>query len=86
MQYDFDLLEAVQSLLAFAHAEWYALSTRPLHRIREFVVANMDADPSHTPQRVQRKLHEADLHLGSVYVHLSSDSPFWWREFLSAAT
>jgi hypothetical protein len=81
----FDLLSAIQGLLTFAHAEWFEEFTRPLHRLREFTVANMDADPLHNPERVQRTLHEVNHHLGATYVHLASDSPLWWREFSTAA-
>ncbi|KAG6959967.1 hypothetical protein JG688_00009838 [Phytophthora aleatoria] len=80
-----DLFGAVQGLLTFPHAECQEVFTRPLHRIREFTVANMDADHNRSPDRVQRTLHEVN-HLGTVYVHLSSDSPFWWREFSAPAT
>ncbi|KAG2997509.1 hypothetical protein PC121_g20621 [Phytophthora cactorum] len=41
----FDLLGAIQGLLTFVHTEWHEIFTHPLHRIREFVVANMNADP-----------------------------------------
>jgi len=80
----FDLLSAIQGLLTFAHAEWHEEFTCPLHRLREFTVANMDADPCHNPERVQRTLHEFNHHLGATYVHLASDSPLWWRHFSTA--
>ncbi|OWZ10970.1 hypothetical protein PHMEG_00016078 [Phytophthora megakarya] len=46
-----DILGALQGLSSFANAEWYEPMTRPLRRLRIFVVANMDADPMHTPRR-----------------------------------
>ncbi|KAE9073433.1 hypothetical protein PF010_g25075 [Phytophthora fragariae] len=82
----FDLLCAIQGLTTFANSQWHDVMARPLYRLREFVVANMDVDPPHTPARVERTLHEVNHHLGAVYVHLSSDSPFWWREFSAAAS
>jgi hypothetical protein len=81
----FDILAAIQGLTTFANALWYEPLTRPLYRLREFVAANMDADPHHSPHRVSRTLHEINHHLGSVYIHLSSDSPLWWRDFCAAA-
>ncbi|OWY90709.1 hypothetical protein PHMEG_00041039, partial [Phytophthora megakarya] len=66
-------------------AEWYEPMTRPLRRLRIFVGANMDADPMHTPRRVQRILDQVNQFLGNTYIHLASDSPSWWREFKAAA-
>ncbi|KAG6586852.1 uncharacterized protein IUM83_18848 [Phytophthora cinnamomi] len=76
-----DLLDAIQGLTTFAHVEWYEVTYHPLYRLRKFVTANMDADPANTPRRVQRTLHEVNQFFGSAYIHLSSDSPAWWREF-----
>jgi hypothetical protein len=42
-------------------------------------------NPHHSPHRVSRTLHEINHHLGSVYIHLSSDSPLWWRELCEAS-
>jgi len=47
-------------------------------------MSNMDADPSNSSRRVQRTLHEVNQLLGAAFVYLSSDSPFWWREFSAA--
>jgi len=79
-----DLLSAVQSLMSFANAQWYPEIAQALYRVREFVMSNMDADPSNSSRRVQRTLHEVNQLLGAAFVHLSSDSPFWWREFSAA--
>ncbi|OWZ09947.1 hypothetical protein PHMEG_00017271 [Phytophthora megakarya] len=59
--------------------------THPLKRLRLFVGANMDADPGHTPRRVQRTLDQVNHFLSSTFVHLASNSPVWWREFKAAA-
>ncbi|KAE8892634.1 hypothetical protein PF003_g23417 [Phytophthora fragariae] len=45
-------------LTTFANSQWHEVMARPLYRLREFVVANMDVDPPHTPARVERTLHE----------------------------
>ncbi|KAG6617251.1 uncharacterized protein IUM83_02422 [Phytophthora cinnamomi] len=79
-----DLLGAVQGLTTFANAEWYEPMAHVLYRLREFVTANMDADPGHTPARVQRTLHEVNRLLGDAFVHLASDLPTWWRDFSAA--
>ncbi|KAE9315192.1 hypothetical protein PR003_g19052 [Phytophthora rubi] len=79
-----DLLSAVQGWMSFANAHWYQPMAQSLYRVPEFVMANMDADPAITHRRVQHTLHEVNQQLGAAFVHLSSDSPFWWREFSTA--
>ncbi|KAE9049070.1 hypothetical protein PR002_g75 [Phytophthora rubi] len=76
-----DQLGAVQGLTTFANAQWYDPMAHVLYRICEFVVVNMDADPGHSPRRVQRTLHQVNQLLGAVLVHLSSDHPIGGAAF-----
>lgn len=81
----FDLLSAVQGLTSFANAHWHEPMARVMYRVREFVTANMDADPAHSADRVERTLDEVDRFLGDAFAPLASDSPYWWREFSTTA-
>ncbi|KAL3666991.1 hypothetical protein V7S43_007936 [Phytophthora oleae] len=80
----FDQLSAVQGLTSFANAHWYEPMAHVLYRVHEFVTANMDADPAHTPKRVERTLHEVNQFLGAAFTPLAADSSYWWREFSTA--
>ncbi|KAE8883851.1 hypothetical protein PF005_g19897 [Phytophthora fragariae] len=82
----FDLLGAVQGLASYANANWHEPMAHVLYRVREFVTANMDADPANTPCRVERTLHEVNQFLGAAFAPLASDSPYWWRDFSMAAS
>ncbi|KAE9226279.1 hypothetical protein PF005_g5195 [Phytophthora fragariae] len=45
----------------------------------------MDADPSNTPCRVGRTLHEANQFLGNAFTPLASHSPYWGRDVSATA-
>ncbi|KAG1706478.1 hypothetical protein DVH05_001627 [Phytophthora capsici] len=78
-----DLLGAIQGLTTLANAEWYEPMAHVLYRLRDFATRNMDEDPDHSPELVKRTLDEVNQFLGSTFIHLSSDSPTWWRDFSS---
>ncbi|KAG2826622.1 hypothetical protein PC129_g7542 [Phytophthora cactorum] len=80
----FDLLSAIQGLTTFTNANWHGPFAHALYRVRAFVAANLDADPTHTPKRVERTLHEVNQFLGAAFAPLASDSPYLWHEFASA--
>ncbi|KAG3094444.1 hypothetical protein PI125_g16568 [Phytophthora idaei] len=71
-------LDSVQGLTAFANAQWYELTTHALYRVREVVVANMDAHLAQSPRPVQRKLHDVKQLLEAPFAHLSIDYPLRW--------
>ncbi|KAG6945283.1 hypothetical protein JG688_00016622 [Phytophthora aleatoria] len=72
-------LDSVQGLTTFANAQWYELTTHALYRVREVVVANMDAHLAQSPRPVQRKLHDVKQLLEAPFANLSIGYPLCWR-------